>query len=75
MDFNTVLLLMVWLGNRICISWGCKLNSNEVFCLTTGILKYARFTWKICTLESVIDVRKAINVGPGKFDKKNNRRA
>ena len=28
-----------------------------------------------CTLESVIDVGQGISVGPGKFDKKNKRRA
>ena len=36
-----------WYGLEIKYILGCKLNSNEVFCLTTGILKYARFTWKI----------------------------
>ena len=30
---------------------------------------------RICTLESVIDVGQGIRVGPGKFDKKNKRRA
>ena len=30
---------------------------------------------KLTTLESVIDVGQGISVGPGKFDKKNKRRA
>ena len=36
---------------------------------------YTQFVKETFTLESVIDVGQGISVGPGKFDKKNKRRA
>ena len=35
----------------------------------------AYVTWELPTLESVIDVGQGIRVGPGRFGKKNKRRA
>ena len=34
-----------------------------------------REKWKLNTLESLIDVGQGIRLGPGRFDKKNKRRA
>ena len=74
MDLQSENLSQIWSGKTLLDQKLKIVSHQQTLGLKPSVAKHKNL-WLALTLESVIDVGQGISVGPGRFGKKNNRRA